>query len=396
MPIILLAPFNVYAKIINMDPKSSPMLTPEPDQGPASSNGSIIASTPDIATPPTEEQIAAARKARGDMPSGSVVMRANEETSREGRAFLASHPHRSQASGTGDIILRNGPTPGGRKKWVLLGVAAIAVAAIIVVLIGVVGKKGRHEITAAFGEYRKLVIDGPEELPEATETASDTKGEADELPETDGDEEEVSSTEEIDDEGDDQWFVFVESQLLPAGSHAEYIAEVKSSYEKFKEILSSSKKISNENRELIQRNLVPYNELLNCILFITNIEDVENGARTQYQTGGIEAAKSYISQQIPEVEDEFYLASIYQEVTNYLNAQIDLMAFYETRGCLLDGEINASCVSDLYDVEDQEYLNLLDAKELYYENAELRTDDIQALFETQTEEIYEMLGELNG
>ncbi len=161
MPIILLAPFNVYAKIINMDPKSSPTPTPEPDQGSASSNGGIIASTPDIATPPTEEQIAAARKARGDMPSGSVVMGANEGTSREGRAFLASHPHRSQASGTGDIILRNGPTPGGKKKWILLGLAAIAFVAIIIVLIGVVGKKtttGQFE--TSFKRYSNYLLYG--------------------------------------------------------------------------------------------------------------------------------------------------------------------------------------------------------------------------------------------
>lgn len=383
---------------------------------------SVIASTPDVVAPVSDEQVAAA--AAKLAPS---------------RPFFSDHPAQVAASGTGDIILQKTKTPRD-KKPLIIGAVVLGVVALVGGIVLLANRPASSEdVKVAFDAYYDLLANGPAGAEVSSEDGNtkDTENsdEADESEISEGskssiefqvwdnydyeDEDEEEDTTVYDDEDDEEeeygdpdeedasddvvyneepveeieyepreyskWFVFGSDSYLTLDSKKTYIDDILKKYDEFSAILSRSKK-DNVYEQL--QNIMPiYSELLKAVMLTKKLDAISIELEKRFLEGGTESAEKYIDEAVSTESDDAFVTALIDSLRSDLKIQLQLVELYSQNQCIEDGYVNYACDLD----GNQKYDQLLNDRDTNTENSDMLLDGAKITLYTQTVQMKEML-----
>lgn len=372
----------------------------------------IIASTPEVAAPPSDEEVANA--------SANLTPR---------RPFFADHPTQTVASGTGDIILERTKTPGNKKPLVIaLIIGAVVLVVVAIVLLMVNRPVSSEELTRSFSEYRNLLENGPADFnAETAEGAMEGNADAeltstesteefqgwddydyydeededyyDDEPEEDDsgdysedDDEEITynegEVEEIEYERPEyaDWFIFsLGTKRLSSEAEKAYFDSLLTKYNDFAKLVSRAK--TSDYEWLRDNVLSSYLELLRVAIAVSSRNMATEELERQYLDNGTEAAKEYINSLTAIESDSPFVETTLDSLRNDLQIQLQLLELYSQHQCIDGGFVDYSC--DL--IGNQKYDQLVTERDSNTEMLDIWINGVQGSFYAQTLQISNIL-----
>lgn len=368
----------------------------------------VIASTPEVAPPPSDDEIA---KASANLTPS--------------RPFFSDHPTQTTASGTGDIILEKTKTPGSKKPLIIaLIIGAVVLMVGIVILLMVNRPVSQEELAQSFSEYRDLLENGPADFkagttantmednadagPTSTEPTEEFQGwddydyyDEDDEDYYDDEPEEDDSDNDIEDdeegvtynEGEVEeieyehpayadWFIFsLGTKHLSDEDEKAYFDSVLTGYNNFTKLISRAK---SSDYKWLQDNVLPsYLELLETTIAVSSRNVAVNELERQYLNNGTEAAKEYISDFTVIENNSAFIETTLDSLRNDLLIQLQLLELYSQYQCIEGDSVDYSCNL----IGNQKYDQLIAERDSNIETLDIWINGTQGSFYAQTLQI---------
>lgn len=302
-------------------------------------------------------------------PTGDSPALPNLQTLAESKAFIASHPTQTSASGTGDIILRADPGS-SNKKWLfglIIGVIILACVVLIVLTFTLTSKPNQAQLLESYNAYFNLVKDGPENVEQVStsfneafnqdafvddeeedeefliddETGEEIIEEAD--PDLNNSEENVTDNETSDtDETEDEanwrnWFLFnMDNYDFDSVARDEYFTNLHDYYDLFADLTAKSQD------EGLKNLLKDYPDIINLTLAFVSLDDVVSDLENNFPEKAASVSET-IQNLLPANVPTATISASRDQIERYLNLSVDIFKQYQQHGCYDSGELDEYC-----------------------------------------------------
>lgn len=304
-------PSPVDAPTLGTTPTSTDM--PTSDNMSASSNTSVSAL---VGEPANDQNSAFSSPTLAGGQPASGLNTQNPFANKVIASGPDSHPAHTQASGSGDIILKPEKTsPRSRKKLLIFGAIIIGILAVIIMLIVFLSGGGNNiqKTKTAWLEYQAALIDGAGE-------------------------------DDIDLQGG--WYI---ERLMQESSddNIESSSYSDTLNERYNNFLENFEHSSLHKDNALSQSIEAYTEVFRATKLILDLPRVTTNYEEIYVNEGQEAADNYLQSVLPDNAEGYsgMPKTVIDSVQQYFDIERQIYSLYQENNCIVDAILDTECAA---------------------------------------------------
>lgn len=171
-------------------------------------------------------------------------------------------------------------------------------------------------------------------------------------------------------------------------ARTEYYDILLEKFNRFKQVIETQ-----SSESPLKDGVMRYSRILELTVLIDSITSVNDTLQRVYLASGAEAAYAYVSEIASangNTVNEF-IASVSQQLENYLNKELALVRMSENGGCYLGAQIDYTCQNDLA-ASNTTFKQTYSEQQLVLKYLDRSFTELQQVLQSETEQIQEILG----